>query len=336
MNSELVPSRSRIVVLLAGAATVLVIGFVASKLLLPNSEPGAVDVATELRRLRRKYARRGFEVEVELPQHQKPIEQFPQGNAADAAIEANELVIGVTIDGESRAYPLNMLTGPTREVVNDTLGDRKIVVTWCNLCHHAMVFDRKVKDEVLTFAVSGSLHKKNLVLADTMTGSMWVQLTGKCEFGKHRGKKLTRIACSVETWGSWKEANPKGSAMTWSRSDNNYTKAMYEDSQYSFVIEHLDEKKRFAIGAEDSFHRGKLAGVGFVAVYDSNSTLAVAYQTERTLRREGAFIVSESGKKWHWRTGKSTDGSLDDLEPLTVWLTTERAFKAFHGRPSQP
>ena len=42
----------------------------------------------------------------------------------------NELVLGVEVNGEARAYPINMLNGPRREIVNDTLGGRAIAATW--------------------------------------------------------------------------------------------------------------------------------------------------------------------------------------------------------------
>ena len=42
----------------------------------------------------------------------------------------DELVLGVVIDGEARAYPINMLTGPTREIINDELSDVVIAATW--------------------------------------------------------------------------------------------------------------------------------------------------------------------------------------------------------------
>ena len=41
-----------------------------------------------------------------------------------------EIVLGVVIEGEARAYPLNMLTGPDREIINDHLGGRAIAATW--------------------------------------------------------------------------------------------------------------------------------------------------------------------------------------------------------------
>ena len=45
-------------------------------------------------------------------------------------VEADELVLGVVSGKEARAYPLNMLTNPTREIINDRLGGRVIAATW--------------------------------------------------------------------------------------------------------------------------------------------------------------------------------------------------------------
>ena len=41
-----------------------------------------------------------------------------------------ELVLGIVINGEQRAYPINIMTGPDREIFNDELGGRKITATW--------------------------------------------------------------------------------------------------------------------------------------------------------------------------------------------------------------
>lgn len=49
---------------------------------------------------------------------------------ADAILEDDELVVGVEVNGEARAYPINMLTGPDREIINDELGGRAISATW--------------------------------------------------------------------------------------------------------------------------------------------------------------------------------------------------------------
>ena len=49
---------------------------------------------------------------------------------ADKLLNPNELVLGVSVGGRRRAYPINMLTGPSREIINDQLGGSAIAATW--------------------------------------------------------------------------------------------------------------------------------------------------------------------------------------------------------------
>lgn len=52
------------------------------------------------------------------------------GDKAGPLVRDDELVLGVTVGKEARAYPINMLTNPTREIINDTLGGQPITATW--------------------------------------------------------------------------------------------------------------------------------------------------------------------------------------------------------------
>ena len=54
-------------------------------------------------------------------------------------VQENELVIGMTINGESRAYPHNMLWW--HEIINDEIGGKRISVTFCPLTGSGLVFD---------------------------------------------------------------------------------------------------------------------------------------------------------------------------------------------------
>ena len=45
-------------------------------------------------------------------------------------VDDDELVLGVVVGKEARAYPINTLTGPRREIINDRLGGRAIAATW--------------------------------------------------------------------------------------------------------------------------------------------------------------------------------------------------------------
>ena len=59
-----------------------------------------------------------------------PITDFPIDSAEESSLHDEELVLGISIGDESRAYPINALTGPSREIINDTLGNLAIVATW--------------------------------------------------------------------------------------------------------------------------------------------------------------------------------------------------------------
>ena len=54
--------------------------------------------------------------------------QFLSAAEADNEYAPDELVIGVSINGDSRAYSTGKLSG--HEIVNDTVGGRPISVTW--------------------------------------------------------------------------------------------------------------------------------------------------------------------------------------------------------------
>jgi hypothetical protein len=62
-----------------------------------------------------------------LPQRAQDI-MVSAAQADDAGIDQSVQVIGVEINGESRAYPIPFLS--RHEIVNDEVGGRKIAVTW--------------------------------------------------------------------------------------------------------------------------------------------------------------------------------------------------------------
>jgi hypothetical protein len=130
--------------------------------------------------------------------------------------EAKELadqepVISLTIDGQSRAWPLRYLIW--HEIANDELGGIPIAVTYCPLCNAAIVFDRRLDDEVLDFGTTGNLRKSDLVMYDRQTESWWQQFTGEAIIGSRSGQTLTPLASRLEDWKSFKTRNPDSTVM---------------------------------------------------------------------------------------------------------------------------
>lgn len=56
-------------------------------------------------------------------------------------IAPTEPVVGVVLNGDARAYPLRVLVW--HEIVNDTVGNVPVTVTYCPLCNSAIAFDRR-------------------------------------------------------------------------------------------------------------------------------------------------------------------------------------------------
>ena len=54
--------------------------------------------------------------------------RFFTADEADEWYDPQELVLGVAFNGEARAYSVPFLSG--HEIVNDTVGGRRIAVTW--------------------------------------------------------------------------------------------------------------------------------------------------------------------------------------------------------------
>ncbi|MDA1229291.1 MAG: DUF3179 domain-containing (seleno)protein [Planctomycetota bacterium] len=150
-------------------------------------------------------------------------------------VTESDLVLGVVVNGEARAYPINMLNGPRREIINDTLGDQPIVAMWCHLCHSAIVFDRRVNDQLLTFQVSGMLWNRTLVMYDSETKSLWSLLLAKGMTGPMNGRKLKTLPSELTTWKKWKSVHPETSVLNMSHMQDRFVREFY-DEPHPFVF----------------------------------------------------------------------------------------------------
>ncbi len=124
-----------------------------------------------------------------------------------SSLKDDSLGILVTIDGESKFYPFNILVW--HEIVNDKIGDSYISVTFCPLCGSAIAFNRKFDGIVHRFGVSGYLHESNLLMYDDVTESFWSQSMGEAVIGEYLGKKLEVLDVSLLEFNVVKEQFPK-------------------------------------------------------------------------------------------------------------------------------
>lgn len=141
-----------------------------------------------------------------IPSVDKP--KFISPDQAGAWLADNEPVIALEIDGDARAYPLQILTW--HEIVNDVVGDVPVAVTFCPLCNSAITFDRRLNGEVYEFGTSGLLRNSDLVMYDRTTESLWQQFTGEGIVGDLAGERLTFLASSIVSFADFQAAYPEG------------------------------------------------------------------------------------------------------------------------------
>lgn len=209
----------------------------------------------------------------DLSRHSVPLDQFVDGGPGKDGIPAilrpkfisapdatflrdSDRVLGLTAGSEAKAYPIKILNW--HEIVNDTIGGKAVVVTYCPLCGTGMAFEATVLGLRHTFGVSGLLYQSDLLMYDHQTESLWSQVGMHAIAGPLMGENLTPIFLEHTIWKDWRTAHSSTvvlSART--GSFRNYDRDPYagydESSELFFDIAHVDSRyhpKEWVIGLE--------------------------------------------------------------------------------------
>ena len=133
-------------------------------------------------------------------------------SASDATwLKDDDVVFGVEVNGEYRAYPRRIME--VREMVNDTLGGRKLGIPYCTLCGAAQAYftDQLAAGvERPVLRTSGLLIRSNKVMYDVTTYSVFDTFKGRAVTGPLSEKKVALAQAGVVTanWKDWKTAHP--------------------------------------------------------------------------------------------------------------------------------
>ena len=138
----------------------------------------------------------------------------------------DELIIGLEINGDARAYPYAILNW--HEIVNDTVGGEAVAVTYCPLCETNSVFKREVNGTITEFGVSGKLYESCLVMYDRLTDTLYNQPQGVGIVGEKTNHVLERVPAVRTTVGAWRAKYPDAQILTTETGyDRDYTRYPY-------------------------------------------------------------------------------------------------------------
>ena len=159
------------------------------------------------------------EIQIVLPKGSFPTLDFPKFVGKEAGLimfYPKEPVIAIEIDGEAKAYSLNILT--MHEISNDVLSDVPILVTYCPLCNSGIVYLRKLeydgKENIMEFEPSGMLRNSDMVMLDRNTETLWQQLMGVAIVGELDKKQLDILPSLIISVEEFFNRYPQGNILS--------------------------------------------------------------------------------------------------------------------------
>ncbi|MGL4631952.1 MAG: DUF3179 domain-containing (seleno)protein [Leadbetterella sp.] len=131
-------------------------------------------------------------------------------NSTENKVKTERVVLGITINGESKAYPISMLV--YHHQVRDVLGGKPIMVTYCSVCRTGRVFDPVLDGKPENFRLVGMDHF-NAMFEDETTKSWWRQANGEAITGKLKGTKLSELETQQTSLATWLKLYPSSKIM---------------------------------------------------------------------------------------------------------------------------
>jgi len=181
--------------------------------------------------------------------------------------------------------------------VQDTIGGKPVIVTYCTVCRTGRVFEPVINGKQEQFRLVGMDHF-NAMFEDQTTKSWWRQVNGEAITGKLKGQQLPELFSTQTSLAKWLQLNPA-------------SLIMQADSAY---IKSYDSTGKFEAGSSKS----KLTGTDSLSWKDKSWVIGVKASNER--------------KAYDWNMLKNERIIHDKIEKtplLLVLAADDKSFFAF-------
>lgn len=179
-------------------------------------------------------------------------------SAAANKVDSNRLVIGIVNNGEAKAYPIQYIG--YHHQVQDTIGGKPVIVTYCTVCRTGRVFEPVVNGEPEKFRLVGMDHF-NAMFEDATTKSWWRQVNGEAITGRLKGQYLPEMYSSQTSLANWLKLYPQSLVM---QADSNFIESYSKTTKY-----------------EDGTSRDDLTGTDSLSWKDKSWVIGVKAGNER-------------------------------------------------------
>lgn len=250
-------------------------------------------------------------------------------------LDDDNVVFGVQINGDSRAYPKRILAW--HEMFVDDIGGVEYAGVYCTLCG-ALILYETVHDGIRhELGTSGFLYRSNKVMYDKATQSLWNTTWGEPVVGPLVGKgiQLDRSYVVTTTWGEWRRRHPETTVLsldTGHRRDYREG-AAYEDyfatDRLMFTVPHRDDRLA---------NKAEILALQFPAVTEQRLAISADYLSDNPVY-QGALgdqkllvLTDGSGANRVYDPGFINFTSYDGQDSATddqgrVWRLSESALQ---------
>ncbi len=278
----------------------------------------------------------------------RPMRQQVLAPAATNAVDPGRLVLGVALNGEARAYPIQYLG--YHHFLIDTVAGQRILVTYCTVCRTGRVFSPRIDGQDLDFRLVGMDHF-NAMLEDQSTGTWWRQATGEAASGPLMGKALPEVESMQMTLAQWLSLYPQSRVL---QPDPGFVSdyadiSDYENGTRKGSLTRRDtaswQPKSWVVGVlhngqSTSFDWNELvakrilqehfAGMDIAAVLapDDKSFAVLRLHDAAPLAWRGDTLVDSLGR--YDLLGRSYDTGVPDLQRLHAYQEYWHSWQTFH------
>ncbi len=137
-----------------------------------------------------------------------------------------EIVLGVEVNGEAKAFPYSALI--EQPLVQEDIGGEPVLVALERISATALAFSRRVDGRTLSFVKDSpnprrpemgedfrpeDIRYEPLYLRDNETGSRWRMITGECMEGELKGARLSMLPGKTAFWFAWTHFYPNAAVV---------------------------------------------------------------------------------------------------------------------------
>jgi hypothetical protein len=201
-----------------------------------------------------------------------PLRQPAMLTAAEASyLEDDNIVFGIEINGDARAYPKRILAW--HEMFVDKIGGISFAGVYCTLCGAVILYQTNHNGTQHDLGTSGFLYRSNKLMYDKATQSLWNTTWGEPVIGPLVGQdiRLERSYLVTTNWGEWKRRHPDSKVLSL---DTGYSRNYDEGVAYRHYF--ATDELMFSISTSDSRLNNKDEILALTFPEYSEDTMAIS------------------------------------------------------------